>query len=83
MTSLNIVALKMLPKHMKPCDRVTHAKQNCGKSLQRQHFLMKIMKHCMLMYAGCIFDLCMYRNVNHLNVTKPEERIKNNLLRIY
>lgn len=30
----------------------------------------------------CVF-VSVHTNINHLNVTKPEELIKNNLLKIY
>lgn len=45
------------------------------------------MKHCMQMYVDAheqkLIFVSVHTNVNHLNVTKPEELIKNSLLRIY
>lgn len=45
------------------------------------------MRHCMEIYVGVdehkFIFASVHTNANHLNVTKPEELIKNNLLRIY
>ena len=74
---------EMLPERMRATWR--HTQENKSQRIPVIAFF--IIKHCSEMYASpgehkCVL-VSVHTNVNHLNVTKPEELIKNNLLKIY